>query len=133
MTIFQVDKSDGMPQKICSDCKATILSFHDLFVCCQETTEKFLHTIKSKAREPDKKSTSGPPSGKGNSFFSEDDDNDNLVDGSVLKDIEMVLAKDVDNDTTKNEKTIARKSEVLEKEKVEPATEDMPEKSIEEE
>lgn len=119
-----------MPQKICGDCKATILSFHDLYVCCQETTDKFLHAIKSKAREPDKKSATGPPSGKGNSFFSEDDDNDNLVDGSVLKDIEMVLAKDVDDDAAKNEKATASDSVVQREEKVQAATKDVPEKSI---
>lgn len=55
--------------------------------------------IKSRTKEPDKKqptNSSGPSSGKGNSFFSEEDDNDNLFDGNVLKNIEMVLADDDD-------------------------------------
>lgn len=98
-----MEKSDGMPQKICSDCKATLLSFHELYICCQETREKLLHMIKSKTKEPDKKTNvTAPPSGKGNSFFSEDDENDNLFDGNVLNDIEKALAKDDDDAQHRN-------------------------------
>lgn len=103
------------------------MSFHELYICCQETREKLLHMInrkqpekknknkepdkKVKAREPDRKSKSSKaPSGQVNSFFSEDEDNDIAFDGSVMKDIEMVLAED--DETVRGKKESNDKEEV---------------------
>lgn len=127
-----------MPQKICSECKGTILSFHDLYVCCQETTDKFVHLVKSKTREPDKKASvvERSPNGKGNSFFSEDDDNDNFGNGSALKNVEMLLANEAEDAVAINStNTMAMDANAMEQQEqaVGVTTKDAPEKSIKDE
>lgn len=44
-----VRKSDYLPQKICSMCATTLLSFHQLYIVCQSTNARFLQSLEGDA------------------------------------------------------------------------------------
>lgn len=48
---LQVRKSDYLPQKICSMCATTLLSFHQLYIICQSNNTRFLQSLEGEAYE----------------------------------------------------------------------------------
>lgn len=46
---LQVQKTDYLPQKICSSCANTLLSFHQLYTVCQITNSRFLAMLECDA------------------------------------------------------------------------------------
>lgn len=44
-------KSDYLPQKICSMCASTLLSFHQLYIICQSNNTRFLQSLEGEAYE----------------------------------------------------------------------------------
>lgn len=48
---FQVRKSDYLPQRICSMCASTLLSFHQLYIICQSNNTRFLQSLEGEAYE----------------------------------------------------------------------------------
>ncbi|XP_055302360.1 zinc finger protein 808-like isoform X2 [Sitodiplosis mosellana] len=46
-----VRKSDYLPQRICSMCASTLLSFHQLYIICQSNNTRFLQSLEGEAYE----------------------------------------------------------------------------------
>lgn len=51
LSFVQVRKSDYLPQKICSMCATTLLSFHQLYIICQSNNTRFLQSLEGEAYE----------------------------------------------------------------------------------
>lgn len=47
--LLQVQKTDYLPQKICSTCANTLLSFHQLYTVCQNANSRFLAMLECEA------------------------------------------------------------------------------------